>query len=102
MGAPYNAVGLGGQIAISINGEVGHFFHNKQGLRQGDPFSLILFNFVVYAFAVMFDEAKVVGHLKGVVSHLIPAGLSQLWYTNNNMLLFQPDIHNIATVKLIL
>ena len=28
----------GGQTAISVNGEVGHFFRNKRGLRQGDPF----------------------------------------------------------------
>jgi hypothetical protein len=27
----------GGQTAIAINGEVGPFFRNKRGVRQGDP-----------------------------------------------------------------
>jgi hypothetical protein len=27
----------GGQTAISINGEVGPYFRNKRGVRQGDP-----------------------------------------------------------------
>jgi hypothetical protein len=29
----------GGQTTISINGEVGPYFHNKRGVRQGDPIS---------------------------------------------------------------
>jgi hypothetical protein len=29
----------GGQTTISINGEVGPFFRNKRGVRQGDPLS---------------------------------------------------------------
>jgi hypothetical protein len=30
---------MGGQNAIAINGEVGPFFRNKRGVRQGDPLS---------------------------------------------------------------
>jgi hypothetical protein len=51
----------GGQTAININGEVGPYFRNARGVRQGDPLSSILFNFMVDSL--------------GVVRHLIPDGL---------------------------
>nr|XP_020188520.2 uncharacterized protein LOC109774221 [Aegilops tauschii subsp. strangulata] len=66
----------GGQTVISVNGEVGHFFHNKRGLRQGDPMSPILFNFVVDALAAMLRKATEAGHIK--------------------------DLHSVASVKAIL
>jgi hypothetical protein len=33
----------GGQTAISINGEIGPYFKNKRGVRQGDPIYQLLF-----------------------------------------------------------
>ena len=91
-----------GQTAISVNGEVGHFFRNKRGLRQGDPMFPILFNFVVDALAAMLRKASEAGHIKGVVGHLIPGGVSHLQYADDTLLLFQPDLHSVASVKAIL
>jgi hypothetical protein len=51
----------GGQTAI--NGEVGPFFRNKRGVRQGDPISPLLFNFMADALSAMLDAAVRVGHL---------------------------------------
>ena len=68
----------GGQTAISVNGEIGSFFRNKRGLRQGGPMSPLLFNFVVNALAALPRKAITAGHIKGVVSHLIPGGISHL------------------------
>jgi hypothetical protein len=68
----------GGQTAISINGEVDPYFRNKRGVRQGDPISPLLFNFVADALAVILDRAKEAGHIQGVVPHLIPGGVSHL------------------------
>ena len=45
-----------------------------QGVKQGDPISPLLFNLAVDALAGILDKAKLAGHLKGVVSHLIPDG----------------------------
>jgi hypothetical protein len=64
----------GGQTAINVNGEVGPFFRNARGVRQGDPLSPILFDFLVNALAAMLTKANSAGHIKGVVSHLIPGG----------------------------
>lgn len=68
----------GGQTAISVNGEIGSFFQNRRGLRHGDPMSPLLFNFVVDALAALPRKATTAGHIKGVVSHLIPGGISHL------------------------
>lgn len=91
-----------GQTAIAVNGEVGNFFRNKRGLCQGDPASPLLFNFVADALGAMLDKARLAGHIRGVVGNLIPGGVSHLQYADNTLLLFEPDVHSIATVKAIL
>jgi mannosylglycoprotein endo-beta-mannosidase len=77
----------GGQTAISINGEVGPYFKNKRGVRQGDPLSVLLFDFLADALDVILVRAREAGHIQGVVSHLIPGGVTHLQYANNTMIL---------------
>lgn len=76
MGASHPPADLGGQTAIAINGEVGSYFCNKRGLWQGDPISPLVFNFVADALSAMLDRAREAGHITGVVTHLIPGGVS--------------------------
>jgi retron-type reverse transcriptase len=69
---------LGGPTDISINEEVGNCFRNGRGVRQGDPLSPILFDFAVDALDAILDAAKAASHIRGVIPHLMPSGVSHL------------------------
>jgi hypothetical protein len=92
----------GGQTAISINGEVGPYFRNKRGVRQGDPISPLLFDFVADALDAILSKARVAGHIEGVVPHLIPGGVSHLQYADGTMILLQNTDSGIRNLKFIL
>jgi hypothetical protein len=92
----------GGQTAIAINGEVGPYFRNKRGVRQGDPISPLLFDFVGDALDAILSRARAVGHIQGVVPHLIPGGVSHLQYANDTMILIQNDPDGIRNLKFLL
>jgi hypothetical protein len=55
-----------------------NYFSTFRGLRQGDPLSSQLFNIVVDVLGVMLDKAISKGHIKGVLGHLIPKGISHI------------------------
>ena len=92
----------GGQTAISINGQVGPYFRNKRGVRQGDPLSPLLFNFVVEALSAMLSAAYAAGHIQGVVPHLFPGGVSHLQYADDTLILIQANDEAVANLKFIL
>jgi hypothetical protein len=92
----------GGQTAIAINGVVGTYFRNKRGMRQGDPLSPLLFDLVVDALALILKKASVAGHIKGVISHLLPGGITHLQYADDTMILIENDDTSINNLKFLL
>jgi hypothetical protein len=92
----------GAQTAIAINGEIGPFFHNKRGVRQGDPISPMLFNFMADALSAMIDAASRAGHIKGVVSHLIQGGVTHLQYADDTIILLELEDNSLANLKFLL
>jgi hypothetical protein len=92
----------GVHTAISINGEVGPSFRNKRGLRQGDPLSPLLFNFMAEALSVMLTKASEAGHIAGVAPHLIPGGISHLQYADDTLIFVQYNEQHISNLKFLL
>jgi hypothetical protein len=70
-------------------------------VRQGDPLSPILFNYVVEAVASILDKARGAGHIAGVIPHLIP-GVSHLQYANDTIIMIQLDDLAVANLKYIM
>jgi hypothetical protein len=78
------------------------FFRNCRRVRQGDPLSPLLFDYVFEALASILDKARESGHIAGVVPHLIPGGVSHLQYANDIIIMIQLDDLAIANLKYIL
>jgi hypothetical protein len=65
-------------VCIDLNGERGEYFRSFKGLRQGDPLSLLLFNFVDDALSAMLSRACFARIIKGLIPHLFEGGLTHL------------------------
>jgi hypothetical protein len=89
----------GGQTAISISGVIGPFFRKKRGVRQGDPLSPLLFNFIGEALSAILSAARRAGHIHGVIPHLILGGISHLQYADDTLILIQNSDEDIANLK---
>lgn len=92
----------GGSVAVNVNGEIGHYFQTKKGLRQGDPLSPILFNIVADMLTILIKRAKNHGQIGGVVPHLVDECLSILQYTDDTILFMEDDIEKASNLKLLL
>jgi hypothetical protein len=55
----------GGSVCVKVNDDTRHFFQTKQGLRQGDPLSPVLFNLVADMLAVLIGRSTKSDHFKG-------------------------------------
>jgi hypothetical protein len=48
----------GGKVAIRTNGMIGSYFPTHKGVRQGDPFSPLLFNIAADGLACLIEKAQ--------------------------------------------
>jgi hypothetical protein len=67
----------GGRVAVDLNGERGPFFRSFKGVKQGDPLSPLLFNFLADALSAMLTVASRAGDITGLVPHLDEDQLQQ-------------------------
>ena len=77
-----------GCSTVNINGEVGPYFQTEQGVRQGDPFSPLLFNIVVDVLTMMLIKATAHELIRGLCSDLIPGGVVCLQYVDDTIILW--------------
>jgi hypothetical protein len=91
-----------GRVCININGENGYYFKTYKGLRQGNPLSPLLFDFVGEGLAEMLNSARVAGHIKGLAGHLVEGGVSHLQYADDTIILMENDMDSFITIKFLL
>jgi hypothetical protein len=92
----------GGQMAIAINGEVGPYFQNKHGVRQGDPLSPLLFDLVADGLDAILSKANEAGHISGVVPHLIAGGVMHLQYADDTIIMIKNEKLGVVNLKFLL
>jgi hypothetical protein len=57
---------------------------------------------MVDGLTAMLSRANLAGHIMGVVSHLIPGGVTHLQYANDKMISIEPTDMGIANLKTLL
>ena len=73
------------------------FFANGRGLRQGDPASSFLFNFVADALSHILSRAASAGHISPVSTHLIPNGITHLQYADDTIIMVELNENSLRT-----
>ena len=62
----------------------------------------MLFNLVADALGVMLQTAIDKGHIKGVLTDLIPGGISHIQYADDAVIMVEASVSSITNLKLIL
>lgn len=62
----------------------------------------MLFNLVADALSEMLTRTKEAGHLKGLVSRMVPVGLAHLQYADDTILFMTNSVENVITMKFLL
>jgi hypothetical protein len=64
--------------------------------------SPILFNIVADMLALLINQAKVVGQVRGVIPHLVDDGLSIFQYVDDTIIFLDHDLEQAKNLKLLL
>jgi hypothetical protein len=90
----------GGRVCINVNGKRSNYLRTFRGLRQGDPLSSLLFNLVADVLGITLNKGSDKGHIKGVLGHLIPRGISHIRYTCDIVIMIDGSDQSIRNLKL--
>jgi hypothetical protein len=72
-----------GSMGVRINDENSEFFLTSKGVRQGDPISPNLFNFMADVFTRMLIKAANHGHISGLMQSMTHTGVISLQYADD-------------------
>jgi hypothetical protein len=62
----------------------------------------LLFDLVVDALVLVLKMANEAGHIEGVISHLLPGGVTHLQYADDTMIMIENDDTSITNLKFLL
>jgi hypothetical protein len=92
----------GGKVAIKTNDVLGPYFTTHKGVRQGDPFSPLLFNLVADGLACLIRKAQDEGLIEGLIPHIIQNGCYCLQYADDTIFFIQDCLEGAINLKFIL
>jgi hypothetical protein len=91
----------GGIVSVKINNQICPYIKSFKGVRQGDPLSPILFNFVADCLTRMVHKAQLNGLLTGLISHIVPDGVAILQYVDDTIIFLKHDFEGAAYMKVL-
>ncbi|XP_028093947.1 uncharacterized protein LOC114294046 [Camellia sinensis] len=90
------------KVSVLVNGSSTNEFCPEKGLRQGDPLSPFLFNIVAEGLNILFQRAKALELIKGVVIGLRKVNVTHLQFANDTIVFCEAEENDILNVKRIL
>jgi hypothetical protein len=92
----------GGKVAIRTNDTIGPFFPTHKCVRQGGPFSSLLFNIVADGLACLIEKAQGMELIGGLIPHILDNGCAYLQYADDTILLLRDNLEFARNLKFIL
>jgi hypothetical protein len=89
-------------VSVKVNNLIGPYIKSHKGVRQGDPLSPILFNFVADCLTRMILQAQRNGLIVGLIEHIIPHGIAILQYADDTIICLKHDPVKARNLKLLL
>jgi len=87
---------------VKINNSIGPYFTSHKGVRQGDPLSPTLFNFVADCLARMVRKALRNDLICGLADNLVDKGVAILQYADDTIVYLKDDLSVARNMKLLL
>jgi hypothetical protein len=79
-------------VAITTNNKIGPFFSTHKGVRQGDPFSSLIFSVAADGSTCLIKQAQEMGLLVGLVPHITERGCTCLQHADDIIFLLQDNL----------
>jgi hypothetical protein len=92
----------GGTVSVKLNDNVGPYIKSYKWVRQGDPLSPILFNFVADGLSRMILRAQSNNLFSGLVDHIISKGVVVLQYDDDTIICLKQGVEGARNMKLLL
>jgi hypothetical protein len=81
-----------GTVVVKLNDRIGPYFQSYKGVRQGDPLSPILFNFLANSLTRMIIKSQQANLVTDLVPNLIPLGVVVLQYADDTIICPENDV----------
>ena len=90
------------RISVLVHGSPSREFTPERGLRQGDPLSPLLFNFIGEVLHCMLTKAEKAGIFLGIKLGNLGGTLSHLQYADDTVVFVDDSTESISGVKRVL
>jgi hypothetical protein len=93
---------VGGSFHVRINDTNSPYFVAGKGLKQGDPFPPILYNFVADVFSKTLSKAAQSNLIRGLLPGVVPGGVTSFQYVGDTIFFLVNDVSMAQNLKWLL
>ena len=86
---------------MKVNEHLGKKIHTHKGLRQGGSLSPLNFDLAADALAIMLDNARKNGLVKGVLNDYVTDGINMLQYADDTILFLDKNLQHASNLMMV-